>query len=76
MAHQRLNGLEIVSFIQKGRPKGVPGHMRVDSLLNQGLLCHGFNQAINSLGGQSPFLVGAVLPQCFEHRPIRINTIP
>jgi hypothetical protein len=39
MAHQSLNGFQVVPIIQKRRGKGMPHHVRMNSFLNQNLSC-------------------------------------
>ena len=47
MAHQSLDGSKIIPIIQKGRGKGVPHYMGMDSLLNQSPLCRRLDEAVN-----------------------------
>jgi len=47
MSHQRLDGLEIVPFIQKDCGKRMPQHMGVNPLLDQGPFYNGFDEAVN-----------------------------
>jgi hypothetical protein len=49
MAHQSLDGPQIIPIIQEGRGEGMPDHMRMNPLLNQCLPRHGLDQAINWL---------------------------
>jgi len=57
MAHQRLDGFQVISVIQKGGGKGVPNHVGVNSFLDQGLFRHRFDEAIDSLRSKGfPFV--------------------
>jgi hypothetical protein len=47
MAHQSLDGSKIIPIIQKGRGKGVPHYVGMDSLLNQSPLCRRLDEAVN-----------------------------
>jgi hypothetical protein len=76
MAHQSLNRPEIIPFVQKGCSKGVANYMRMNPLLNQSFLCHGFDQAINRLWCDGSFLIGSVLPKGIEYGMIRVRSIP
>ena len=76
VAHQSLDGFEVVSVIQKGCGKGVSHHMGMDSLKNQGLFSDSLDKAVNGLWGQVPFLIGTMLPQCLEEGTSRICSIP
>ena len=76
MAHQRLNGFKVIPVIQKGRGEGMPHHMGMNPLLDQGLFCHGFDKAVNSLWGKIPFLIWSMLPQGIEEGMIGIGPIP
>jgi len=67
MAHQSLDGFEVISVIQKGRSKCVRHHLGVNPSLNQGLARHGFDKAIDRFGGKFPFLIGSMLPQGIEY---------
>ena len=53
MAHQSLNGSEVIPLIQEGRGKGMPHDMRMNPLLDQGLFRHGFDKAINGFWGKA-----------------------
>jgi hypothetical protein len=72
MAHQCLNCPEIISFIQQDRSKRMPHHMGMDSLLDQGLARHGFDEAINCFGGKFPFLIGTMFAEGAEQGVSRI----
>ncbi len=67
MAHQSLDRLEVIPVIQEGSSEGVPHHVGVNPLLNEGLARHGFDKAIDRFGGKFPFLVGPMLPQGIEY---------
>jgi hypothetical protein len=47
MTHESLNGSKVISVIQKGCGKGMPHHMGVNPLLDQGLFYHGLDEAVN-----------------------------
>ena len=76
MAHESLNGSEVIPVVQEGISEGVPHHMRVNPLLNQGLARHGFDKAIDRFGGKFPFLIGSMLPQGIEYGMIGAGPIP
>ena len=76
VAHQSLNGFKIVPIVQKGSCKGMPEDMRMDSLSDQSLFRHAFDEAINGLWRQTFFLIGTMFPKCREERMGRIHSIP
>ncbi len=76
MAHENLRGRQVVPMIQKGSGKGVPHYVRVNSFLDQSLFYHRFDQAVNCLGSQTPFLVRTIFLHCLEERMIWICSIP
>jgi hypothetical protein len=45
----------------------------MDSFLNQSLLCYGFDEAVNGLRGESPFLIGTMFPQRLEEGMVWIR---
>ena len=75
MAHQSLNGPEIIPLAQKGSSKSMAHHVRMNPLFDQCLCCHPFDEAIDRFGSQVPLLVGTVLPQRLEERMLRICSI-
>jgi hypothetical protein len=55
MAHETLDPLQIVSLIEQGRGKGMPHHMGMNPLLDQGPFYHGSDEAVNRFVGQAFF---------------------
>ena len=53
----------------------MPHHVRINPLLYQGLFCHILDKAVNDFWGEGSFLIGTMLPQCFEHRIMKISPI-
>ncbi len=76
MTHQSLNGLEVVPVVQEGRGESMPHNVRMNPLLGQCLFYQGFDQVVNGLRGQGPFLVGTMLPQALEEGMIWIGLVP
>ena len=76
MSHQGLNRSEVIPIIQKGSGEGMPDHMRMNPLFDQRLCCDGFDEAINGLRSEPPFLIWAMLSQGVEDGMIRVHPIP
>jgi len=48
MPHQRLGVLQVVPALQEGRAEGMAHNMEMDPLLDQCLLYHGIDEAVNT----------------------------
>ena len=72
MAHQRLDGLEVVPVIQKSRGDSMPHDVRTDPLLNHGPFYHGSDQAVNRFVYQTSLRVRPMLLQGLEEGMIWI----
>ena len=61
MAHQSLNGSEIIPVVQKGRSKGMTHHVGMNPLVDQCLFYSRFDETINGLRGKVFFFIETML---------------